>query len=112
MVLVGCCARGGTFQMRLSTAAAGGLFVFLEPASAEAKFGTGLGEWKQRRPTDMIGKRGSGSVHVNALPGFGHTPLSRPVSTALSATMTSLVAEWVRLLESGFRTCDVVFEER
>jgi len=42
-------ARGGTFQRRVSTARPVGVSVFLEPASAEAKFAEGFGEWKLKQ---------------------------------------------------------------
>jgi predicted methyltransferase len=41
----------------------GGVFVFLERASAEAKFAEGLVEWKQRQANRYDPELGSGSGH-------------------------------------------------
>src|SRR5262249_9263853 len=76
---------------------------FLEPASDEAKFAPGFGEWKQRQQANgydpEIWERFW--ARVNALLCYDHTPLPRNQGTRLIGADGISVSEWARLLESA-----------
>jgi SAM-dependent methyltransferase len=87
-----------------------GVFVFLEPASAEARFAGEFGEWKWQQANRYDPETWERFwARVNALLGYDHTPLLKTEEPGLIGDDGIPVSEWVRLLESaGFRSCDVL----
>ena len=88
----------------------GGVFAFLEPASAEAKFVEGFAEWKQRQARRYDPETWDRFwARANAFLGYDYAQLLGTRDPRLIGDDGIPVSEWVRCLKTaGFRGCDVL----
>jgi len=88
----------------------GGVFVFLEPASFEAKFAAGFLEWKMKQANRYDPETWERFwSRANALLGYDHTQLLGTRDPNLIGDDGIPVSQWVRLLENaGFQSVDLL----
>jgi SAM-dependent methyltransferase len=88
----------------------GGIFIFLEPVSAEPKFADRFREWKQRQAHQYNPETWERFwARANALLGYEHAQRLGSSDPRLIGDDGIPVSEWVRLLEgAGFLIADVL----